>query len=497
MKTSQDVIAIPNPECFRDGRSNLISFNPTLSLILTFFFLLISPLSVGCTENSKEPSVAGTFYPADAKELQKMVEEFLSKAEKIQTEGRPIALISPHAGYIFSGQVAAYGYKNIKGSDIKKVVLIGPSHHIAFKGASVYTKGSFRTPLGNIKINEKLAGDLLNENSDVRFYPEAYEKEHSIEVQLPFLQTVLKDFTIVPILIGSPTRQTFEHLTLRLIEILDKNTLLVVSTDLSHYHDYLTAKEMDSKVIATVERLSVIDTERLLRTGEAELCGGYPVLIALEVARRAGANMGVLLNYANSGDVTGDRSKVVGYASIGLYKSPLTEEEKRELLNLARNAISEYVTNGKVPEVEMKNPKLKADGAVFVTVKRNGSLRGCIGHIQPTMPLYQSVIKNAIAACSSDRRFPPMKKDELKDMDVEVSVLSPLEPLKDVRNIQVGKHGLIIVKGMQSGLLLPQVATEFGWDRETFLEHLCSKAGLPKDSWKDAELYTFTAEIIK
>ena len=156
----------------------------------------------------------------------------------------------------------------------------------------------------------------------------------------------------------------------------------------------------------------------------------FPVIIAMEVARRAGANMGVLFKYANSGDVTNDKDKVVGYASIGLYKSPFTEDEKKELLAIARNAITGYVTNGKVPEVEMKNPKFKADGAVFVTIKMNGSLRGCIGHIQPIMPLYQSVIKNAIAACSSDPRFPPMKKDELKDIDIEISILSPLESTK-------------------------------------------------------------------
>jgi AmmeMemoRadiSam system protein B/AmmeMemoRadiSam system protein A len=426
-----------------------------------------------------------------------MVERFLSGAEKVPVNGKLLALISPHAGYIFSGQVAAYGYKNIEGRDIKKVIIIGPSHHTAFKGASVYTKGSFRTPLGTVTINEGLAEGLLNEAADVRFNPEAYAKEHSIEVQLPFLQTVLKDFTIVPIIVGSPTRQTFEYLTLRLAEILDEKTLLIASTDLSHYHDYSTAKEMDSKAISAVERISVMDTERLMRTGEAELCGGYPVLIAMEAARRAGANMGVLLKYANSGDVTNEKDKVVGYASIGLYKNPLTEGEKKELLSLARNTITEYVTNGKVSEVEMKNPKLKADGAVFVTIKRNGLLRGCIGHIQPIMPLYQSVIKNAVAACSSDPRFPSMKKDELKDMDIEVSVLSPLEPLKDVKNVQVGKHGLVIVKGMQSGLLLPQVAQELGWDRETFLEQICAKAGLPRGAWRDADLYTFTAEIIK
>jgi AmmeMemoRadiSam system protein B len=322
-----------------------------------------------CKVAGKEPAVAGTFYPSDKNELKNSVESFLSKAKSSPQSGRLIAVISPHAGYIFSGQVAAYGYKNLKGSAINKVILLGPSHYVGFKGASVYTKGGFRTPLGTVRINERLAVSLLDENADVKFYPEAYEKEHSIEVQLPFLQTVLKDFTIVPIVIGSPTRQTFEHLVLKLSEIIDKKTLLVASTDLSHYHDYLKAKEMDSKVIAAIERLSLMDTERLLRTGEAELCGGYPVLIAMEVARMAGANIGVLFDYANSGDVTGDKDKVVGYASIGLYNSPFTEEEKKELLILARNAITGYVTNGKAPEIEMKNPKLKAEGAVFVTIK--------------------------------------------------------------------------------------------------------------------------------
>jgi AmmeMemoRadiSam system protein B/AmmeMemoRadiSam system protein A len=461
--------------------------------------LLISALIFlfACKAGGKEPSVAGTFYPSDKNILKESVEGFLFKAEAKRPSGRLIAIISPHAGYIFSGQVAAYGYKNLKGSSIKRVILIGPSHQVGFKGASVYTKGGFRTPLGLVKINEKLAEDLLNETADVRFYPEAYEKEHSLEVQLPFLQTVLKDFTIVPILISSPTRQTLEHLISRLTEMVDEKTLLLASTDLSHYHDYLKTKEMDGKIIAALERLSILDTEKLLRNGEAELCGAFPVLITMEVSRRVGANMGVLFKYANSGDVTDDKDRVVGYASLGLYNNPITEGEKKELLELAKDTITGYVTNGKVPELEINNPKLKAEGAVFVTIKMNGLLRGCIGHIQPVIPLYQSVIRNAVAACSSDPRFPPMKEEELKHMDVEISILSPLRLLKDVKNIQIGKHGLFIVKGMQSGLLLPQVATELGWNRDTFLEQVCAKAGLPKDAWKDAELYAFTAEIIK
>ena len=466
-------------------------------LIITVFCIVLIATPLGCKAETRDPSVAGAFYPADKDSLKKSVEEFLSKAEKVTTDGKLIAIISPHAGYIYSGQVAAYGYKQIKGSDVKKVVLIGPSHHTGFKGASVYTKGSFKTPLGEVKINEKLAGDLLNESADVKFYPEAFDKEHSLEVQLPFLQTVLRDFTIVPILIGSSTGQTFEHLISKLTEIIDDKTLLIASTDLSHYHDYSSAKEMDGKIVSAVERLSTKDAIELLRDGKSEMCGGAPVIIVMEVARRSGANLGVVFKHANSGDVTGEKDKVVGYASIGLYKSPYTEEEKKELFSIARNAITDYVTNRKAPEIEIKNPKFKTDGAVFVTIKEKGSLRGCIGHIQAMMPLYKSIINNAIAACSSDPRFPPMTKEELKDMDIEISILSPFMPLKDVKNIQVGKHGLYIVKGMQSGLLLPQVPTEFGWSRDEFLEHLCTKAGLPKDAWKDADLYTFTAEIVR
>lgn len=466
-------------------------------LLFTVLCIVLIAAPLGCRAETKDPAVAGTFYPADKNSLQDSVDGFLLKAEKAPSTGRLLALISPHAGYVFSGQVAAYGYKQLQNSDIKKVILIGPSHHVGFRGASVYTKGSFRTPLGNVRINEKLAEDLLNETADVRFNPEAYEKEHSLEVQLPFLQRVLKDFTIVPILIGSPTRQSFEHLVSKLTDIIDEKTLLVASTDLSHYHDYSTAIEMDSKVISAIERLSITDIIELLGTGKAELCGGFPVIIVMEVARRSGANLGVVFKRANSGDVTGEKDKVVGYASIGLYKSPYTEEEKKELLALARNTITEYVSHGKASEVEIKNPKFRANGAVFVTIKNSGNLRGCIGHIQAVMPLYESIRKNAIAACSGDPRFPPMKKEELKDMDIEISILSPFVPLKDVKDIQVGKHGLYIMKGIQSGLLLPQVATEFRWDRNAFLENVCLKAGLPRDAWKDADIYTFTAEILR
>lgn len=453
-----------------------------------------------CAGKVKEPSVAGSFYPADEKVLRETVDGFLAKAEGNPVDGRLIALISPHAGYPYSGQVAAYTYKHLKERDIETVILIGPSHHKSFKGVSVYTEGSFGTPLGNIRINERIAESLINKDADVAFYPDVYEKEHSLEVQLPFLQRQLKEFRIVPILIGSPTQRSYEYLTGKLTEVLRENekVMIIASTDLSHYHDYNTATAMDAKMTDAVERVSVEDIERYMRSGEGEMCGGYPVLFTMAVARNLGATNGVLYKYANSGDVTGDRARVVGYAAMGLYKSPLSTSQKKELLSLAKETITSYVRDRNIPEIKPEDKRLQANGAAFVTINRNGNLRGCIGSIQAVMPLYQSVVRNAVSASSNDPRFPPMTKEELSDIDVEVTVLSPLEQLKDVREIEIGKHGLYMEKGRSSGIFLPQVATEFGWDRDTFLDQLCKKAGLPKGAWKDgARLYSFTADIIK
>lgn len=470
------------------------------SLIRTLCVLCASVVIFSaCAGKVKEPSVAGSFYPADEKVLRETVDGFLAKAENSPIDGRLIALISPHAGYPYSGQVAAYTYKHLKERDIETVILIGPSHHKSFKGVSVYAEGSFRTPLGNIRINERIAESLINKDADVAFYPDAYEKEHSLEVQLPFLQRQLKEFRIVPILIGSPTQRSYEYLTGKLTEILreDKKVMIIASTDLSHYHDYDTAVAMDVKVTDAVERVSSEDVERYMRNGEGEMCGGYPVLFTMAVARNLGATNGVLYKYANSGDVTGDKGRVVGYAAMGLYKSPLSPGQKEELLSMARETITSYVRDRKVPEIEPDDKRLKADGAVFVTINRNGNLRGCIGSIQAVMPLYQSVIKNAVSASSNDPRFPPMTKEELSDIDVEVTVLSPLEPLKDVKDIEIGKHGLYMEKGGRSGIFLPQVPVEQGWDLNTYLEQLCKKAGLPEGAWKDgARLYSFTADII-
>jgi len=468
-----------------------------LSCIGMLLCILIHPYDALCTDHIKEPSVAGSFYPSDRENLKKTVEAFLRKAGTPRYEGTVKGLIVPHAGYRYSGQVAAYAYRAIQDSGYKNIILIGISHRSNFKGASVYTKGSFRTPLGDIKINETLAAQLLNVDADVKFLPQAFSQEHSLEVQLPFLQTVLNDFSIIPILIGSPTDQTYQHLITSLADMVDNTTLLIASTDLSHYHPYNKAKDMDSRLIALLKRIAVNESVNLLKKNEVEMCGSVPVVITMEVVRRAGANQGVLFQYANSGDITGEKDKVVGYASMGFLENPLTAYEKQELVSLAHRAVHTYITSGQKFSPQITNPKFETDGAVFVTIRKDGHLRGCIGHMQPVMPLYQSVVENAVSASSGDPRFPPIRESELPSLDIEISILSPLRPLKNISDIEIGRHGLVIQKGMNRGILLPQVASEHGWDRDEFLERICQKAGLPLNSWKSAYLFTFTADIVK
>ena len=469
--------------------------------------LMLAVLAAGASilfasrEAVKEPAVAGAFYPADPNELSRAVDGYLANASSAPSSGRLIALVAPHAGYMYSGQIAAYAYRHLSERSIDTVILIGASHYSSFAGASVYAEGGMRTPLGIVKINEKIARSLLDEKAGVTFFRDAFAKEHSLEVQLPFLQRTQKDVTVVPILMGAPTQASISHLADRLTEVLRKNerVIIVASTDLSHYHDSQTAMGKDRKVIDAVSRMSVEDLQGLLTSNEGEACGGYPVLLTMMVSRNLGATNGVLYKYANSGDVTGDKARVVGYAAMGLYKSPLSELQRQELLSLARKTVVDHVKNKRAPEPEMKDVRFLANGATFVTINRNHQLRGCIGNIQPIMPLYRSVIRNAVAASSQDPRFPPMTPAELADMEVEVTVLSPLEPLDDVKNIRIGTHGLYLIKGQQGGVFLPQVPVEQGWDLPTYLEQLCYKAGLPKDAWKDkdARIFSFTADILK
>ncbi|MEE8382489.1 MAG: AmmeMemoRadiSam system protein B [Thermodesulfobacteriota bacterium] len=462
-------------------------------------------------EEIRPPAVAGTFYTSDAKTLSNQIKDFLSNVPAKTLSGKIVALISPHAGYMYSGQVAAYGYKLLEGKKFDTVVVIAPSHRAYFRGASVYNKGAYQTPLGLIPVNTDLAQHLIKQDDLISYVAQAHTQEHSLEVQLPFLKIVLGDFKLLPIVIGSYDLATCESISETIYQVVkDKNALIVASSDLSHFHPYDKAVEMDAIVINHVKNF---DSKALFKdtsSEKCEACGSGPMITTMLLAKKLGANKSEHLFYANSGDVTGDKSGVVGYMSAVLYRNPgqekgnkagkdsgLTDEEKEILHKIARAAIASRCTGGKYPEIKFTSKTLKEKRGAFVTLHKRGNLRGCIGYIRAQKPLHETIKEMALAAAFQDNRFNPVKKDELKDIDIEISVLTPLKKIDSIEEIEVGRHGIYITKGYHSGILLPQVATEYGWDRNKFLEHTCTKAGLPTDAWKkkDTEIYIYSADI--
>lgn len=481
-------------------------------VIIPVLLIFLFSCGVSWSEEVRESAVSGTFYPADAKELAKAVDSFLENVKGPGIKGKILALIVPHAGYAYSGQVAAYGFKQLEGTDFKNIIIISPSHYVGFDGISVYDRGFFQTPLGRIKVNEELAGRIIKKSRRFYFYPEAHKREHAIEVELPFLQRVYKDkdFSIVPIAMGNPVLEDARVLSDALYDVIDEGTLLLISADLSHYHPYDEAVRLDTNGISAVEKL---DADRLLtqlNNADTEIDAPIAMLATIMFANRYSAKASVL-KYANSGDVTGDRSRVVGYASIVIYAPDdlakkgemimkdeyLNKEEKQRLLKIARASVVEAVTGKKQPEETVTEERLRENCGAFVTLKKHGQLRGCIGYIIAARPLYETVKDVAASAAVNDYRFSPVSEEELDAIDLEISVLTPLKRCNDVNEIVVGKHGIYMKRGLNSGLLLPQVATEYKWDRETFLSQTCLKAGLPKDAWKDksTEIYTYSAEV--
>ncbi|HMK51705.1 MAG TPA: AmmeMemoRadiSam system protein B, partial [Thermodesulfobacteriota bacterium] len=429
--------------------------------------------------------------------------------------------ISPHAGYMYSGQVAAYAYKLLEGTAFDSVVVLGPSHRYPFKGASLWDRGGFKTPLGIVPIDVELSKKLMEKRKEIRFIPEAHSQENSLELQVPFLQAVLKAFKLVPIAMEPDwSWETCQYLASAIAEtVRGKKVLLVASTDLSHYYSYNIAVEIDRIFINHIDRFDIEGLNQDLRSNRTEACGGGPVVAIMLAAKMLGANRGKVLKYANSGDVTGDRSRVVGYAAAVFYKTAggkekmkeektkeekkvgvdlgLNEEEKKILHHIAKTVVENKARGKAVPEFKIESPILKENRGAFVTIQKKGQLRGCIGYIEGHGPLHKTIEEMAEAAAFKDPRFTPVKEKELPELEFEISVLTPLKRTKDVNEIEVGKHGIYIRKGMWSGLLLPQVATEYGWDRQAFLEHTCQKAGLPSNAWKekDTEIYIFSADI--
>ena len=481
-----------------------------LRFSLTLFVLSFASFSFA--SDVKSPNVAGSFYPADPTQLSQQIESYLEKAGPQAASADNIrALICPHAGYEYSGPVAAYGYRAIQGKSYDTVVIIAPSHHLDFDGVAIWPKGAFKTPLGEVAVDEELCAKLKDLDPSVKDMPQAFDQEHAVEVQLPFLQKILKNFKIVPLIMGRFALSDCEFLghSLALLS-KDKNTLLVVSTDLSHYYPYEQANRMDKATIFYIETLNAEGLYQQARQGICEACGLGGVLSSIFYAKELGLESKVL-KIANSGDTTFDYSKVVGYGSVAMYKpvstsvasgegekNMLNEKQRERLLEIARQSIETYVKTGKRLEVKESDPVLNAQCGAFVSLHEKGELRGCIGNMVGRQPLYLTIRDMAVEAGVNDPRFSSLKSSELKDIKIEISVLSPLKKASSADEIKMGVHGVMVCRGLNSGVFLPQVATETGWSKEEFLGNLClQKAGLPADAWKDkkTDLYTFTAEV--
>jgi AmmeMemoRadiSam system protein B/AmmeMemoRadiSam system protein A len=471
-----------------------------LSFTLTFLILnSSSPLAQGI----RKPVYAGLFYEKNANVLSAQIDRFLQNV-KISSPppGEIKALIIPHAGYIYSGQIAAHSYKLAQGKDYETVIVIAPSHRYGFEGCSIYPQGGYQTPLGVAEIDQSLASKL-SKASGYRFVPQAHREEHSVEVQIPFIQKTLPQAKIVPVVMGIPQKKTMLTLAKALAEVVpEKKVLIIASTDMSHFEPKKNANEIDSNTISLIQSLNTNTLIRKMERHENIMCGGCAVVAALLYAQKKGESKVQILKYGDSSLSGGSPSRVVGYLAAAIYletqavKFSLSSEEKKVLLRLARLAVDQFITEKKIIDYTTQNPNFLAKRGAFVTLKKRGRLRGCIGFIDPLFPLCQTVIRASIYAAYEDPRFPQVSPEELKDLSFEISVLSPLERIRDPRQIKIGKHGLIISKKGKKGLLLPQVATENHWSREEFLQQTCLKAGLNKDDWKNgAEITVFEAIV--
>jgi hypothetical protein len=463
----------------------------------------------------------GSWYPADAEVLNRQIVGFFEKVD-VKPMNNVIALILPHAGYSYSGQTAAFGVA-AAGRKYKRIIVIGPSHYVFMKDIlSVPAATHYETPLGQIPLDLEFIDSLLKYPM-FRNVPKVHEYEHSVQMELPLLQHTQRDFKLVPIVVGDCSAETIKKAASILKSLVDDETLVVASSDFTHYgrnYGYVPFTEsipeqLKKLDIGAYEYIAALDSSGFLdyrsRTGTT-ICGYIPIAILLSMMDKPTEVK--LLKYATSGEITGDYSNSVSYLSIafcGTWKSSpppapaesvskLTEQDKKQLLTLARGAIVSFLQWHKVPtpadmNVELTEP-VKQPRAAFVTLKQNSQLRGCIGEIFPSQPLYKSVISNAINAAVHDWRFPPVTKNECDSLDIEISALTTPAPITSPDQIRIGIDGVVLRKNGYSAVFLPQVAPEQHWNLEQMLSQLSLKAGLPADAWKQgATFLVFQAEV--
>jgi len=465
--------------------------------------------------------LAGTWYSAEPNVLRAEIAGYFEKAQ-VEPGADIVGLILPHAGYAYSGPTAAHGVKSLART-YKRVVVVGPTHRLPMEEVlSVPRATHYETPLGQVPLDTEFIDRLL-EYPPFQNVPSAHQGEHSVQIEVPLLQHKLGDFKLVPIVAGQCSHETVAQVGRILARLMDKDTLLVASSDFVHYgpnYQYVpfsdnlpqNIKKLDMGAYAFIENVDpkgLLDYKR--RTG-ATICGCVPVAILLSaLSPETTAN---LVCYTTSGELTGDYANSVSYLAVtfnGVWGdseglgSPtpsdgLTELEKSELLSLARKTIRYGLDHQRAPQSSALDvtitDAMKAPRAAFVTLKKHGQLRGCIGDIFPQRPLYKSVIGNAIYAAFGDRRFQPLQPEEFDKIEIEISALTVPQSIGSPHEIRIGTDGMVLQKDGRSAVFLPQVAPEQGWDLETTLGHLSRKAGLPAEAWQEgASFEVFQADV--
>ena len=495
--------------------------------ISAILFLIFFAMDLNSQEKltDRQPVAAGRFYSANRESLIRDISDLFNKCKKATGNMKVRALILPHAGYVFSGKIAASALSTVPAnSDIKNIFIIGSSHVMAFEGASVYYTGDFITPLGKAFVNREIANKLRKENRVFNFPVDAHYQEHSLEVQIPLIQYYFSGKpSIVPIIIGSSNNNTLKQITEALRPWFTPETLFIISSDFSHYPSYEDAKVVDN---LTAEALISGDPQVFMTTLRknssknidglvTSMCGYTSGLVLLNLAEGDKNLDFKRVDYCNSGDSPyGDKEGVVGYHAIALVERSNNPDlsgessgsisfsagESDELFRIARNSIKSILSDNKRLSLdETKIPAaLKQPLGAFVTIKIDGALRGCIGRFVSSEPLCEVVKASAISSAFEDPRFNPLTAEEFEKCVLEITILGPMKKIRDINEIILGKHGIYIKKDFRSGTMLPQVAKEYGWTVEEFLGHTArEKAGIGWDGWKDAEIFIYEGMVLE
>ncbi len=434
---------------------------------------------------SRKPVVAGQFYPGSPSQLRAMIEQLVG--EKGAKED-VIGLVSPHAGYVYSGPVAGAVISRIKFKDT--FIIMGPNHTGRGKPLSIMTQGTWETPLGEVEIDSELGKQILATSSYLQEDSMAHQYEHSIEVQLPFLQYFKPDIRIVPIVLAYSSGDIYKEIgkdIARAVKDLNKEVVIIASSDMTHYEPQSSAQRKDTQAIEAI--LDLNEDELLKRVDELNIsmCGYAPTTSLISAAKELGATGAELVKYQTSGDTSGDYSSVVGYAGIIITRmSPL--------VRLAKETVETYVKEGKTPQPEELSPEMKPRAGVFVSIHKLGELRGCIGTFEPNEDnVAEEIITNAVSSATRDPRFPPIAPNELKDLDYSVDVLTTPEPIDSQDQLDPKKYGVIVECEGRRGLLLPDLE---GVDSVDYQIDICrQKAGIAPD--EPIKLYRFEVRRYK